>query len=141
MNLKYGAQNSLHWVIGSLTNSNYKNVSECIKILLEHGCSPNMPNNALKTPFYMLLKKQPDLEDEDKLIDFVCEKYVIDFHTYRHHEIVKMMESQNPHIQIAKHSAEKVSFDFMVESLNNRNELEFEIYFKAFKEEAGEINK
>ncbi|KAL7015447.1 hypothetical protein ACKWTF_016460 [Chironomus riparius] len=121
-----------------MTNSNYKKSCECIKILLEHGANLNMPNNSLKTPFYMLLKKQPDIDDDDNLVDLILNNYDVDFYTYRNHEMMKMMENQNPTFDIPPKPRRKMSFEFMMEQIDNRNELDFEIYFKAFKEESND---
>ena len=138
MNLKYAGQNSLHWLISSMTNSNYKKSCDCIKILLEHGANLNMPNNSLKTPFYMILKKQPDIDDDDNLVDLILNNYDVDFYTYRNHEMMKMMENQNPNFDIPPKPRRAISFEFMMEQIDNRNELDFEIYFKAFKEESND---
>lgn len=96
-----------------------------------------MPNNALKTPFYLLLKKQADLRSADELVDYFLKHCEIDFHTYKGHELITMMETQNPKIKIPP-PRKTVNYDFMMTLLDNRKELDFEIYFKAFKEAAGE---
>ncbi|KAG5666877.1 hypothetical protein PVAND_014885 [Polypedilum vanderplanki] len=137
INLKVNGQNSLHLIINTLSNRNYIDSVECIKILLEHGCNPNMPNDAMKTPFYMLLKKQSDFDDDENLVKFIADNYKIDYWTYRNHEMIKMMENQNPAIEIPPRPNRKINYEFMLDLLNNRSELEFEIFFKAFKEEVG----
>lgn len=96
-----------------------------------------MPNNALKTPFYMLLKKQTDLEDQKELVNYFLDNCEIDFHTYKGQEMVKMMETQNPDCKIPR-TLKVVNFDFMMTLLDNRKELDFEIFFKAFKDNVGE---
>lgn len=138
VNLKFGGQNCLHLLITSLTNSNYKEMSECIKLLLTHGCNPNMPNNALKTPFYMLLKRQTDLDDQGVLVKYFLDNCELDFNTYKGQEIAKMMQAQNPDFLLPRSAIKVINFEFMMTLLDNRRELDFEIYFKAFKEEVGE---
>lgn len=96
-----------------------------------------MPNNALKTPFYLLLTKQSDLEDSKELVDFFLENCEIDFHTYRGQEMAKMMSTQNADHQIPKPSR-VINFQYMMTLLDNRKELEFDVYFKAFREVAGD---
>ena len=137
VNLKFGGQNCLHLLISSLTNSNYDDVSYCIKLLLSHGCNPNLPNNALKTPFYLLMRKQMDLNDDKELIKYFLSNSEIDFYTYKGLEMLKMMETLVPEYEIPPPS-KHINFDSMITLLDNRKELEFEIYFKAFKEIAGE---
>lgn len=138
VNLKFGGQNCLHLLIASLTNSNYTELSECIKLLLTHGCNPNMPNNALKTPFYMLLKKQSDLDHGKFLVKHFLDNCELDFHTYKGQEIAKMMQAQNPDFEVPRSTIKAVNFEFMMTLLDNRRELDFEIYFKAFKDAVGE---
>lgn len=103
---------------------------------MTHGCNPNMPNNALKTPFYLLLKRQ-DLTKQRDLLNYFLENYEIDFHTYKYQEVLKMMGTLIPehHIPLPKKT---VNIEFMMKLLDNRKELDFEIYFKAFKETAGD---
>lgn len=96
-----------------------------------------MPNNALKTPFYMLLCKQADFEDIGELVDFVLNNFEIDFHTYRSAEVLKMMMSHDANFKVPK-STRVINFQFMMSLLDNRRELEFDIYFKAFKESVGD---
>lgn len=136
VNLKFGGQNCLHLLISGMTNANLDDVSACIKLLLNHGVNPNMPNNALKTPFYLLLKKQSDMPKIKSLVDYFLEHAEIDFHTYKSTEIIKMMGAQNPNYEIAT-PRRTINFDFMMILLDNRKELDFEIYFKAFKESVG----
>lgn len=139
MNLKFGGQNSLHMLIIILNNTNYDDVSECIKLLLTHGCNPNVPNTALKTPFYLLLKKFDDVEKQSELLNYFLKHCEIDFHTYKSHETLKLMEAQLPDYKIPP-TRKAINFEFMMKLLDNRKELDFEIYFKAFKETVGENN-
>ena len=138
VNLKFGGQNCLHLLILAMNSANYEDVCECIKLLLSHGCSPNMPNNALKTPFYLLLKKQQELDCVDELVEFFLDKCDIDFHTYKGLEMKKMMEVQNSNHKIPV-AMKVVKFDFMMTLLDNRRELDFDIYYRAFKEAVKEV--
>lgn len=95
-----------------------------------------MPNNALKTPFYLLLKRQ-DLKQQKELLEYFLENCEIDFHTYKAQEVLKMMGTLLPEHHISL-PTKTVNIDFMMKLLDNRRELDFEIYFKAFKEVAAE---
>lgn len=127
----------MHLLIAAITTANYNDVSACVKLLLAHGCNANMPNNGLKTPFYLLLKKQAEVPSAGELVDYFLKHCDIDFRTYKGHELVKMMETENPDFKIPT-ALKEVNLDFMMTLLDNRKELDFEIYFKAFKEAAGE---
>jgi ankyrin repeat protein len=137
VNLKFGGQNCLHLLISAMTNTNYSDVSDCVKLLLSHGCSPNMPNNALKTPFYLLLKKQQEIEYANDLVEFFLENCEIDFQTYKGPEMIKMMQTQNPDHKLPV-TMKVINYEFMMTLLDNRRELDFDIYFKAFKDTVGD---
>lgn len=137
VNLKFSGQNCLHLLIAAITQLNYDDAIECIKLMLCHGCNPNVPNNSLKTPFYTLLRKQSELNDDKKLLNYFLDNCELDFHTYRGQEILKMMQIHAPDFKTPVPS-NTIDFDFMMGLLNNRKELDFEIYFKAFKEISGE---
>lgn len=104
---------------------------------MSHGCSHNMPNNSLETPFYLLLKKHSLVERQAELVEYFLDNCEIDFHTYKGQEIAKMMKTQIPEFKISS-QPKVIDFDFMMTLLDNRKELDFEIYFKAFKENVGE---
>lgn len=97
-----------------------------------------MPNSNLKTPFFMLLKKQTDINDDEKIVEYVLENYEVDFYTYRSSELLKMMEQQNPQFKLPQKKIQNISFDFMMDLINNRREIDFDIYFRAFKDKAGD---
>lgn len=86
----------------------------------------------------MLLKKQTDLDDEDKIIDHILVNYEVDFYTYRSNEILRMMEQQNPHFKLPQKKSRSITFDFMMDLINNRREIDFDIFFRAFKDQAGD---
>jgi ankyrin repeat protein len=115
---------------------NYENVVECMKLLLEHGCSLNTPNNALRTPFYLILKKRQEIEEISDFVFDIMNTYEIDFHTYKGQEVAEMINRFYPNFNIPM---KKVTpdFDFIMKLLDNRKEVDFEIYFYAFKELAG----
>lgn len=135
MNLKFDEQNCLHLLLNSLTNDNIKDVSTCVMLMLMHGCSPNMPDKNLKTPFYLLLENQSKAKEIAKLVKFFLSHGEIDFHTYRSRELNWMIEMSQKDFAIPDCS-KVINVDFMMTLLHDRKELDFEIYFKAFEETA-----
>lgn len=134
INAKYNNENSLHILIDLLSNENYANVSECIKILLLNGCNPNFSNDKNQTPFYRLLKKQPKLLNQKELVEFFLHNSSIDVYTYRQDEMLTMFKSQNPHLKVPEQTIQNIDPKFMMSLVVQRRESEFESYFKAFKE-------
>ncbi|CRL03901.1 CLUMA_CG017022, isoform A [Clunio marinus] len=134
INVKYNHKNSLHILIDLLTNDNYENVSECIKILLMNGCNPNLPNEKNQTPFFRLLKKQPKLFNQKELVEFFLDNSDIDLYTYRQDDMMSMFKTQNSHRKIPEQKIQNVDPKFMMSLVIQQREAEFESYFKAFKE-------
>lgn len=134
INAKYNDKNSLHILIDLLTNENYANVSECIKIMLLNGCNPNVPNEKNQTPFFRLLRKQPKLANQKDLVEFFLDNSSIDIFTYRHDEMLQMFKTQNSHRKLPEQKIQNVDPKFMMSLVVQRRENEFESYFKAFKE-------
>lgn len=132
VNLKFSAQNSLHLLVNSLTEDNYESVKKCAKLLLFYGCSPNLPDNSLRTPFYQLLYKEASLNTNGEIIDVFLENSEIDFHTYKSQEIVNMMRTLRPN-HVITGAAKVITFEFMMGLIDSREELNFEIFFKAFQ--------
>lgn len=86
----------------------------------------------------MLLKKQTDLDDEEKIVDHILNNYEVDFYTYRNSEMLRMMEAQNPEFTLPSKRTRAINFDFMMDLINNRREVDFDIFFRAFKDLAGD---
>lgn len=134
VNVKFNGENSLHILIDLLTNDNYENVSECIKVLLLNGCNPNLPNQKSQTPFLKLLKKQTKLTKQKDLVEFFLDNSSVDVYTYRQDEMLSLFKSQNPHRQLPEQAIQNLDPKFMMSLVIQRREAEFESYFEAFKE-------
>lgn len=136
INVKFYNENSLHLLMKNLTNDNYENVAECIKMLLLKGCNPNMPNEKSRTPFFMLLQKQPKLKNSNELVDFFLSNAKIDMYTYKSKDIIRMMQNQNPHQKLSENIEKVINYEYMNSLLGARHANGFESNFKAFKENA-----
>ncbi|XP_070490291.1 transient receptor potential cation channel protein painless-like [Chironomus tepperi] len=131
VNAKFNDKNSLHLLIEKLNTENYDKVIECLKILLNHGCNPNYPNDSDETPFHQLMNKNATLNVEELLRYFV-NNAEIDIYTYRQDEMV----SKYKRLRLPSLSQQVQNIDpkFMMKLAVNSKETEFEGYFKAFKE-------
>lgn len=132
--MKYGNKNCLHILTDLLPSDNYDNIAECIKILLLNGCDPNMPNEKSRTPFYSLLRVQPKLKNPNDLVNFFLENSSVDISTYKHDEMKRMFEKQNPGKKLPDQVQKTVDSDYMLSLLRAKKETEFEINFKLFKD-------
>lgn len=129
-----GNKNALHILIDELSQSNFGNISECLKILLTNGCNPNLPNDNDETPFYNLLKKQRTLTDADDLVKFFLDNSENDVYTYHQDKAIEMFKSQNRNLKLPEQKVQNVDPKFMFSLVVQRKDSEFESYFKAFKE-------
>lgn len=134
INVKYNHENSLHILCELLTNENYANVSECIKILLLHGANPNLPNEKNQTAFYVLLRKQPKLAKPKELVEFFVDNSIVDLYTYKQEEMLHKFKMQNAQRKIPEQTVQNIDAKFMMKLTVEKREDEFEAYFKAFKE-------
>lgn len=137
INVKYNHENALHILCELLTNENYANVSECIKILLTNECNPNLPNEKNQTAFYVILKKQPKLAKPKELVEFFLDNSNVDLYTYRQEEMLHKFKMQNSHRKVPEQQIQNIDQKFMMKLVIEKRENEFEAYFKAFKEILG----
>lgn len=131
----------MHILIDMLPGRDNEDVAECIKILLRHGCDPNMPNEKSRTPFFSLLRVQPKLRNPNDLVDFFIDNASIDFYTYKADEIKRMFEKQNPNHKLPPKVEKIINFEYMLDLLRKRNETEFVSNFKLFKENSTKSSK
>ena len=124
----------MHILTDLLPSENYDKIAECIKVLVINGCDPNMPNEKSRTPFYTLLRVQPKLKNPNELINFILENSTVDIWTYKHDEMKRMFEKQNPDKNLPEHVDKVIDTDYMLSLLRAKKETEFEKNFKLFKD-------
>lgn len=139
INVKYSHKNSLHLIMEDLAKHDYENASEIIKILIEHGCDINMPNEKSRTPFNLLLRAQPKLKDKNELVDFVMQNCEVDLYTYRSKEMIDLFVKNNQHHPLPEKRPETINAELMLKFLTQKNQHKFIANFKVFKD--NEINK
>lgn len=114
-------------------NLNQDNIAECIKILIESGCSINMPNEKSRTPLYMLFRA-PETRQKKELLEYVFKNCEMDLYTYKSKEMLDLFRKNFPNKEPPAALSNAVDFDFMRNLLLQRNEDKFMANFKSFKE-------
>lgn len=137
INVKYFHKNALHFIMEELPKFDYENSAEIIKMLIQHGCDVNMPNEKSRTPFNLLLRAQPKLKDKNELIDFILENCEVDLYTYRSKEMLELFKKNNSHHEVPIQTIKSIDADFMLALLRRREEEKFTSNYRAFKEEIG----
>lgn len=127
-----GGNNYLHLLINRLTNENYAEVAEMIRLMLVNRCNPNVPNNQLETPFYLLLVRLRQVDDKSDLVNFFMKKSLLDIHS--HDDIVDLMAERDVMRKLPARKEPIKNFGFMMKHLEHFNEARFVKEFKEFQE-------
>jgi ankyrin repeat protein len=124
-------------LLPKLDDVEYENAAECVKILVDYGCSVNMPNDKSRTPFNLLLKAQPKLKNKHELVDYIMKesKVSVDLYTYREKEIVDLFKKNNPHHELPPRSDKQLDVNYMESLIRNRKEADFMADYQKFKEQ------
>ncbi|CAG9799622.1 unnamed protein product [Chironomus riparius] len=129
-------QNCLHTLIECLTNDTYEVIFPLIKILLAHGCNANHPDRELKTPFYLVLEKLPQLKNRKDVADYFIKNGDLDFYTHRSDEIIELVMNQKVKYLNALPDKEDfiVNYENMMQLLMDGEINKFETKFFFFKD-------
>lgn len=113
--------------------------TECIKILIENGCSINMPNEKSRTPLFMLFKS-PEMRFKREVLDFILKNEIeMDLYTYKSKDMIDLFKKNFPNVELPAQTNRIIDTDYMRSLLLQRNEEKFIANFKLFKE--NETNK
>lgn len=127
-----GGNNYLHFLVSQLTDENYDDVSEMIKIMVINRCNPSFSNDQLETPFHQLLEKLQNEFDKGGLIKLFIENFRGDFNL--HGDVKALIESRGFHEGNILRPQLVKNVDFMIQLCNQRNEVVFISEFENFKE-------
>lgn len=135
INVRYGDKNCLHMLMEILPNKNLDqaSIAECIKILIENGCSINMPNDKSRTPLFMLFRA-PEIGHKRNLLEHVMKNCEMDVHTYKNKEMLDLFMKNFPNAEPPAPKTNNIDADYMRSLLLQRNEDKFMSSFKLFKE-------
>lgn len=144
INVKFEDRNCLHLLMNIFDNSSkkneFRNIGDCIKILLAAGCDPNSPDIDSKTPFFLLLrvKARLDADLHKDLVEYFMHNAIIDVHTYRSDEMIQMMRIQN--LQIPEKIEKIVNADYLRHLLEISCDNEFIKHFRDFKDRFANVS-
>lgn len=124
-----GRNNFLHLLVDRLSDENYEEVSEVIKVLLRNGCNLNLLNDQMKTPFQLLLEKLETIEHRKDLFKSFTENATICLNN----GIIQLMKKQNLWNENFLKNDEIVDFALMLKLLKELNEDEFMEQFERYQ--------
>lgn len=122
--------NYLHFLINNLTEENFFNVSEMIKVMLVNQCNPNLLNDESETPFYILLRKMQTIKVKNNLIEFFLLRSDLDIQS-RSVEIHEMLDKLN--LQYKPSNTVQEPAVYLTQLLEQWNEKKFLEEFNNFK--------
>lgn len=132
INEKFEAGNNyLHLLVNRLTDNNYGEVSEMIKIMLINRCNPNLTNEKSETPFYLFLKKLQTINDGSDLFSCFIKNPTLDLHS--HSDIIGMLQEQGLIHDLELPGEAVKDVNFMTQLLEQWNEEKFINEFENFK--------
>lgn len=137
INLKYYDKNSLHLImelLPKLNDEDYEKGAECVKILVDYGCSVNMPNDKSRTPFNLLLRAQSKLRNKNDLIDYILTNVTVDLYTYREKEMIELFQKNYSQYKLPPRVEKQLDVDYMEMLIKNPNEEIFMADYQKFKE-------
>lgn len=123
-----GGNNYLNYLIDKLTDENYDEVSEMIRIMLLNGCNPNHQNDELKSPFFFLLLKIEPISSRYDLINFWLDNANINFSD----EIIEVMNAQGIGYKIPAKDEAKVDMELLMQQLHYNDEASFIKLFAGY---------
>ena len=138
INLKFEDKNALHLLVSFFDNSSkrseFPKIAECIKIMLDNGCDPNMPDDDFKTPFFMLLnaKSRLDADMYKDLVNYFLEHSKVDVYTYKSEEMISMLKMLR--LPIPSKIEKVVNVDYLRNLIDNGCVSEFIENFEEFKD-------
>lgn len=107
----------------SVTNETSEELYKCIKLLLEHGANPNIPNQQNITPIIALLNRVDKLKNPDHIVQLFLTHPRIDLDSHRQGEARQLLNEYFPHLQLpGPRSNEPVTYEKLRQLL--KNELE-----------------
>lgn len=141
INLKFEDRNSLHLLLSVFENNSkkndFKNICECIKILVVAGCDPNMADGDSRTPFFMLLRSKSRLDAElyKDLLDTFMQNASIDVYSHNSDEIIQMMQLQR--LDIPKKVEKVIDATFLLNLLKCNYGEDFIEKFPDYRDRSG----
>lgn len=126
-----GGNNYLHVLVNRLTSDNYQEVSEMIRILLAHRCSPNLSNDRNETPFYLLLKKLENINDDSDLTNSFLKHSAVSCNL--NDDVIALMTERGLKEKISLKPELVRNLSFMTQLLDQFDEKRFINEFATFK--------
>lgn len=138
---KYSDLTPLNSLAKNLKNENFSNVLECMKILLDYGASPNIPDQREMTPLHNIIKNHK-ISDNRKyeIVQMFVTLKDIDIDTYREGELREILEKEYPLMELPPRKEVKtITFHNLLNYIRNDQIDIFEQHYRD--ENLNELSK
>lgn len=117
----------------SVSEENADELYKCIKLLMDSGANPNIPNQQNVTPLIAILNKSDRLSKAERFVELFLKHPQIDLDSYRNGEARQLLKESFPHLKLPSgipSSDEPVTYEKLRQLL--RNEME-ELFLDQIK--------
>ncbi|XP_055382228.1 transient receptor potential cation channel protein painless [Condylostylus longicornis] len=126
VNTKYSNLTPLNSLAKNLTSENYLDVFECIKLLIDYGANPNIPDQREFTPIlYIIDNKHLNNINKKEMIKYLLNSCQIDLDTFRDGKARQLLMNQYPDIKLPDENSDTISYDALISYIRNGNEENF----------------
>lgn len=102
----------LQYLAEKITDSNFQQVSECIKLLIASQANVNIPNNRGITPILTLAKKKITPDKISELLQYFLEYCPVDLDSLRDGEARKVLTNKFSHLILPDKFSGELEWDF-----------------------------
>ncbi|KAH8345601.1 hypothetical protein KR084_012939, partial [Drosophila pseudotakahashii] len=95
---KYGQLTPLSFLARCLKEENALQVLACMRMLLDYGASPNIPDNNERTPLHRVLRKIKVRAKKKELVELFLAHQKLDIDSYCNGEVRRLLEEQFPEL-------------------------------------------
>lgn len=134
LNATYANLTPLNSFAKSLSLENAKEVETCIDLLLQHGASPNIPDQRDMTPIlYVLKNKQISTEQKRHIVEKFLYHPNLDLDNFRDGEARILLEKNFPDLSLPMTRSNEIDINSLMGLLHSNNEEKFASAFNDFQ--------
>lgn len=138
LDVPYQDRTALHMLFEVIDEQNWKNVFECIKVLLENGADFNIPNNDNRTPLGVFVKNSKNWKAKSEfwrkdILEYVLKNTNVDVDTFRKAELRNKIKELFPDTIIPSYTME-TNLAVLVSMLKSHKDAKFAVAYEQYKE-------
>uniref|UniRef100_A0A1B0D8H9 Ion transport domain-containing protein n=1 Tax=Phlebotomus papatasi TaxID=29031 RepID=A0A1B0D8H9_PHLPP len=105
----------IHLILKSLTEENFRECFECVKILVKYGANVNIPDQRELTPIFTVARSR--VTGREEIIKYLLDTCLVDLDTFRDGEAREVLQRKYPHISLPAKTQCIRNFDYFAKNL------------------------